>query len=137
MDFAELTDDTRNAGDGSGTGVTIEDVRRTLRADVICCGDKLGQSVGSVCGCDLLSDVLAFTRPGAILLTGLTNAQVVRTAEILDLKAIVFVRDKRPDQATVTMAEEYGLPLLCSPYPLFESCGLLFTTGLRGCIDVG
>lgn len=81
----------------------------------------------------MMSDVLAFTRPGSVLLTGLTNPQVVRTAEMLDLKGIVFVRDKRPDEKTVEMARSLNLVLILTPYPLYESCGRLYAAGLGGC----
>jgi hypothetical protein len=70
-----------------------------------------------------------------VLLTGLTNQQVVRTAEMLDLKAVIIVRDKRPDEATVALAEASGLPILITPYPLYESCGLLYAMGLMGCMS--
>jgi hypothetical protein len=68
-----------------------------------------------------------------ILLTGLTNQQVVRTAEMLDLTAVVIVRNKRPDEATIELASAKGLPILLSPYPLYESCGKLYAMGLLGC----
>lgn len=84
---------------------------------------------------DLMSDVLAFTKPGSVLLTGLCSPQVVRTAEMLDLKAIVFVRNKKPDESAIALAEEMGLPLFTSPYPLYEACGLLFEAGLPGSLD--
>jgi hypothetical protein len=80
-----------------------------------------------------MSDVLAFTRPGSVLLTGLTNSQVIRTAEMLDLKAVVFVRSKKPDERTIKMAESLQIVLILSPYPLYESCGILYNAGLSGC----
>ncbi len=132
MGPGRLTDEVSEAD----FGVKIEDIRTMLKADVLCCEDRLGDEVNNACGCDLMSDVLAFTKPGALLLTGLTNSQVVRTAEILDLKGIVFVRNKRPDEATIEMARDSGIPLLSSPYPLYESCGLLYAKGLRGCMHV-
>ena len=80
-----------------GAGLlTLKEINQLLAGRVICGDDRLQESVSSACGCDLMSDVLAFTKPGSILLTGLTNAQVIRTAEMLDLKAVVFVRDKTP-----------------------------------------
>ena len=130
--FSNQPLESRKRADGV---FTIEDVKEVLRAEVLCCEELLGEQVSSACGCDLMSDVLAFTKPGSLLLTGLTNPQVVRTAEILDLKAVVFVRDKRPDANTIAMAERSGIPLLCSSYPLYESCGLLYSMGLRGCMD--
>ncbi len=116
--------------------LTITEVRDALKAEVLCSEDKLNEEIHNCCGCDLMSDVLAFTKPGALLLTGLTNSQVVRTAEILDLKGIIFVRNKRPDETTIAMARESGIPLLSSPYPLYESCGLLYAKGLKGCMRI-
>lgn len=136
MDFASLADDGC-CNETSKSSITLGDVRDILSADVICGEERLDSRVCRVCGCDLMSDVLAFSRPGSLLLTGLTNCQVVRTAEILDLTCIVFVRDKKPDAAAIEMAKESGIPLLSSQYPLFESCGLLFAKGLRGCMDIG
>lgn len=114
-------------------GLTLQRVCELLDGEIICRGELAGQSVASACGCDLMSDALAFTRPGSVLLTGLTNAQVIRTAEMLDLKAVVFVRRKRPDERTVKMAESLQLVLILSPHPLYESCGRLYTAGLSGC----
>ncbi|MEN6357121.1 MAG: hypothetical protein ABFD83_08570 [Armatimonadota bacterium] len=104
-----------------------------LDGTIICGMDRAQETVSSACGCDLMSDVLAFTRSGSVLLTGLTNPQVIRTAEMLDLKGIVFVRDKRPDEHTVRMAQSLGLVLILSPHPLYESCGKLYKAGLEGC----
>ncbi len=93
----------------------------------------LDQEVQMGCGADLMSDVLAFSREGAILMTGLTNPQVVRTAELAGITAIVFVRGKLPPPETVTLAEEKGIPLLASKYTMFETCGRLYQAGLPGC----
>jgi hypothetical protein len=133
MEFSNLTDNITGGQDEGSFCMTIEAIGNALRAEVLCCSERLFEIVQTASGCDLMSDVLAFTKPGSLLLTGLTNSQVVRTAEILDLKGIVFVRDKRPDASTVEMARSCGIPLLSSPYPLYESCGLLYAQGLRGC----
>jgi len=137
MQHTERGSETANGMKRVNDSLTVEEVRQILRAEVLCCEDRLAEEVYSACGCDLMSDVLAFTKPGSLLLTGLTNPQVVRTAEILDLKAVVFVRDKKPDASTIALAEKSGIPLLCSSYPLYESCGLLYAKGLRGCMDNG
>lgn len=84
------------------------------------------------CGADLMSDVLAFIKPASILLTGLSTAQVVRTAVVADIRAIVYVRNKRPDQKAVDLAREGKIPLLCTPLLMFEACGRLYARGLRG-----
>lgn len=115
--------------------ITLADICKVLGADVVYGDERLNEEVETACGCDLMSDVLAFTKAGSVLLTGLTNQQVVRTAEMLDLKAIIFVRNKQPDQETLLLAKSKDIPLLTSPYPLFESCGKLYSIGLKGCTD--
>jgi len=111
----------------------LEDVRKVLDAELAwsanCpgCGDR---EVRSCHASDLLSDVLTFRGPGSLLLTGLTNAQVIRTAEISDFVAICFVRGKKPQPETVQLAEEKGIPLFVTPLSMFEACGRLFAKGL-------
>lgn len=85
------------------------------------------------CGSDLMSDILAFSRQGAIMMTGQTNPQAVRTAELAGIAAIVFVRGKLPPPETVALASEKGIPLLASKYTMFETCGRLYQAGLMGC----
>ena len=82
------------------------------------------------CGADLMSDVLASVQPDAVLLTGLCNPQVVRTAQMADVRAIIFVRGKQPDKDTIRLAEQEQLPLISSPFGMFELCGRLFRAGL-------
>jgi hypothetical protein len=82
------------------------------------------------CGADLMSDVLASIQPDAVLLTGLCNPQVVRTAQMADVAAIVFVRGKQPPPATIELGEQEGIPLIMSPYGMFELCGRLYQAGL-------
>lgn len=113
----------------------LEEVRDILEADVLVGDDLLDLQIKMACGSDLMSDVLSFVKPDSLLLTGLTNPQVVRTAEMADLAAICFVRGKRPDQQTIEMAEAKNLPLLTTPLPMFESCGRLWMHGLPGCSE--
>jgi len=115
----------------------LNNIVRILDAEVIT-GTKLLQvDIQMACGSDLMSDVLAFAKTGALLLTGLTNPQVVRTAEMADLRAICFVRGKRPGQDAIEMAESKNIPLLTTPLPMFESCGRLYRKGLPGCSEYG
>ena len=93
----------------------------------------LDQEIEMGCGADLMSDVLAFTHEGTLLMSGLTNPQVVRTAEMAGIKAIVFVRGKIPQPATIALAEEKGIPLLASKYTMFETCGRMYEAGLPSC----
>ena len=93
----------------------------------------LDQEIKMGCGSDLMSDVLAFTHEGTLLMSGLTNPQVVRAAEMAGIKAIVFVRGKIPPPETVALAEEKGIPLLASKYTMFETCGRIYQAGLPSC----
>ena len=113
----------------------LKDVKRILAAEVIVGKDLLSEEVVMACGSDLMSDVLAFAKHEALLLTGLTNPQVVRTAEMADLRAICFVRGKKPGQETIEIAESKDIPLLTTPLPMFESCGRLHREGLPGCSE--
>ena len=96
----------------------------------------LGSSYGdnkevfAACGSDLMSDVLAFVKDQALLLTGLVNSQVVRTAEMMDMKAIVFVRGKMPGDDIISLADEAGIAILSTELPLYISCGKLYSEGL-------
>jgi len=112
--------------------VRLRDVMRILDATVLTGEDKLDQEIEAACGCDLISDLLAFTRARMLVLTGLVTPQIIRAAEMMDLSAIVFVRGKKPTAEIVSMAKEAGIPVLCTSYPLYESAGLLFEAGLRG-----
>ncbi len=94
---------------------------------------NLDLEISCAAGADLMSDVLAFAKPSALLLTGLTNPQVVRTAEVAEIAAIVFVRGKMPPPETVALAEEKGIPLIAAPYTMFELCGRLYEAGMSSC----
>jgi predicted transcriptional regulator len=115
--------------------MTLDDIRKILEARVIVGNDLMSQDVIMACGSDLMSDVLSFVKSGSLLLTGLTNPQVVRTAEMADLAAICFVRGKKPDEDTIKIAEAKNIPLLTTPLPMFESCGRLWREGLPGCSE--
>ncbi len=113
--------------------LTLEEVLAAIDGKVISKNVDLGMVVDKGCGADLMSDVLAFTHTGTLLMTGLTNPQVVRTAEIAGIKAIVFVRGKYPPPETIALAEEKGIPLLVSRYTMYETCGRLYNRGLASC----
>lgn len=81
-------------------------------------------------GSDLMSDVLAFVQEQGMLLTGLKNSQVVRTAEMMDMQAVVFVRGKEPDEEMISVAEERGIVLLSTEMTMFCACGILFENGM-------
>ena len=111
----------------------LKEVTRILNAKKawnIACADCADREVESCYASDLISDLLTFTGRKPLLLTGLTNTQVIRAAEILDLVAICFVRNKMPDANTVKLAQEKDIPLFISPLLMYESCGLLYAEGL-------
>nr|WP_321500430.1 DRTGG domain-containing protein [uncultured Dethiosulfovibrio sp.] len=89
--------------------------------------------IEQVYGADLMSDVLAFAQPGSLLLTGLTNIQIVRTAQMMDLPAVVFVRGKYPQKEAVDLAISLDMPVMVCHKSMFEACGILFREGLLPC----
>jgi predicted transcriptional regulator len=111
----------------------LSDVLSSIEGKIISKDVDLNMDIQMGCGADLMSDVLSFTHEGTLLLTGLTNPQVVRTAEVAGINAIVFVRGKVPPEETVALAEERGIPLLASKYTMFETCGRLYKAGLPSC----
>ena len=110
----------------------IIDIQMLLDAEVLCGSESLEKEIHSACGSDMMSDVLAYVKDQAVLLTGLVNAQVIRTAEMMDMKCIVFVRSKRPSQDMIDLAEESGIAVLTSPKRMYDACGILYANGLRG-----
>lgn len=110
----------------------ISKMQELLEARVLCCEENIERHVYSACGCDLMSDVLAFVKDQAVLLTGLVNPQVIRTAEMMDMICVVFVRSKVPTQEMIELARESGIVLMVSDKRLYEACGLLYTNGLVG-----
>lgn len=110
----------------------LKEVCEILEAEVLCGADKLDTEVLSACGSDFMSDVLAYVKNQAVLLTGLVNPQVVRTADMMDMKCIVFVRGKRPDANMLALAEDRGLVIMATAMPMYPSCGKLYANGLQG-----
>lgn len=112
----------------------LSEVKDILDAEVIVGEECLDLEVKTAFGADLMSDVLAYAKAGSMLLTGLTNTQVVRTANVLDIAAIILVRGKKPSQETVSLAQELKIPILTTKYILFETAGRLYLKGIVGCL---
>ena len=110
----------------------ISKIQELLDAKVLCCEENLGKHVYSAFGCDLMSDVLACVTDQVVLLTGLVNPQVIRTALMMDMTCIVFVRSKTPNDEMIRLAEENGIVLLSTDKTLYIACGELYTNGLVG-----
>jgi hypothetical protein len=103
-----------------------------LECEIICGVDLLDAEVTVCFAADLMSDVLAFSRSNAILLTGLTGVQSIHAADVADLRAIVFVHDKRPGQPSLELATNKGIPLLTTKLNMFDACGILHANGVKG-----
>lgn len=112
--------------------MTVGDICEVLNAKVICGEENMRREVHAACGSDMMSDVLAFVKDQSVLLTGLCNPQVIRTAEMMDIICIVFVRGKYPDTTMIEMAKECELALVSTEHRMFSACGLLYENGLRG-----
>ena len=110
----------------------ISEIMELLKADVVCGEEMLDKEVYSACGSDMMSDVLAYVKDQAVLLTGLVNPQVVRTAEMMDMICIVFVRSKSPTEEMISLAKESGIVLLKTRKRMYEACGKLYACGLCG-----
>ncbi len=110
----------------------ISTIKDLLEADIICCEQGTDLHVYSACGSDMMSDVLAYVKDQAVLLTGLVNSQVIRTAEMMDMNCIVFVRSKMPTAEMIELAKESNIVLLATPKRMYEACGILYSNGLVG-----
>ena len=110
----------------------ISTIKELLEAEIVCGEDGLDKDVSSACGSDMMSDVLAYVKNQAVLLTGLVNSQVVRTAEMMDMICIVFVRSKQPTPEMIELAKESGIVIMKTPLRMYEACGKLYSNGLLG-----
>ena len=111
----------------------LSEIKNILGAEFL--GDDaslLEKDIATAFGSDLMSDVLAFVDEQAMLLTGLINSQVIRTAEMMDIVAVCFVRGMAPAEDVIELAKEKGITILSTEYPLYISCGKLYSEGLRG-----
>ena len=110
--------------------MTIEQVAQILDAEFICCEENKHKEVHSACGSDMMSDVLAYVKDQSVLITGLCNPQVVRTAEMMDMVCIVFVRSKAPSDEMIALAKENGIVMMSTYKTLYNACGILYSNGL-------
>jgi predicted transcriptional regulator len=113
--------------------MTLSDIVALLEGEVLYPEADLDREVPCAFASDMISDILMCTKEPTLLLTGLTNNQVIRLSDMIDLTGIVFVRGKKPLQDVIEMAEERGLPIITTKFTLYRSSGLLFRAGLRSC----
>ncbi|MEN6409095.1 MAG: DRTGG domain-containing protein [Anaerolineaceae bacterium] len=110
--------------------MNIPELIKIINGKLLTEAADLSREIKGGCGADLMSDVLASIQPHAVLLTGLCNPQVIRTSQMADVSAIVFVRGKTPPPETVDLANEERIPIITTPYGMFELCGRLYEAGL-------
>jgi len=110
----------------------LSEIQQILEAEVLVAAGNMDQEIEMAFSADLISDILVMCREHTLLLTGMAHMQVIKTAEICDLAAVVFVRGKRPGQEVIDLAEKKGIPVLLSRLTMYESSGLLFSAGLPG-----
>jgi predicted transcriptional regulator len=111
----------------------LKDITEILNAEVVVAPADTNIQIQCACSADLMSDVLFYCTPNSILITGLTQRHVVRTAEIIGIKGIVFIQNKKPDKETIALAEEKKIPLFITPFCMYGASGKLYEAGLRGC----
>lgn len=121
---------------GVDARMTLGEVKTILNARLLCGEEMLDHEVHTACGSDLMSDVLAFVKDQAVLLTGLMNQQVIRTAEMMDIICIIFVRGKEPAPEVVELAKEKDIAVMTTTHRMFTACGLLFKAGLDGGVHI-
>lgn len=112
----------------------LREVKKILNAELLSGDCYLDNDVEAAFSCDLMSDVLAYVNKKTLLLTGLTNAQVIRTAEMLDLSSIVFVRNKIPGPDIIQLAQENNMVIMTTEHTLYIASGMLYNSGLKGII---
>ncbi|MDR0910163.1 MAG: hypothetical protein LBM77_10410 [Spirochaetaceae bacterium] len=111
--------------------MTVAEAIKVVDGAFFCGEDKGSTEVASACGADLMSDVMAFVKDRVLLLTGLVNPQVIRTAELLDIHAIIFVRGKVPSKDMIELAEDSDIILGGTKLPMFLACGKIYEAGLQ------
>ena len=110
----------------------ISEIKELLSAEVLAGEDTLDYEVASACCSDMMSDVLAYVKDQSVLLSGLVNPQVIRTAVMMDMVCIVFVRSKAPSDEMLALARESGIVVMITDKTMYTSCGLLYSNGLVG-----
>jgi len=111
--------------------MTLTDVVEIVQGTVLCGEEYLDREVKLGFASDLMSDVLTLLADDILLITGLSNNQAIRTAEMSDISQILFVRNKKPTKTMIDLAREQNITIIVTPYSLFKSSGLLYQKGLQ------
>lgn len=115
-----------------GIIMIIKEIQKILDAELLVGEELLDTEVHTACGSDMMSDVLAFVKDQAVLITGLLNQQAIRTAAMMDMVCVVFVRGKQPGSDIIEVAKENGIAVMSTNHRMFTTCGMLYNAGLNG-----
>jgi predicted transcriptional regulator len=110
----------------------LSEIKEILKATVVVGDDQLDKTIVAGGGSDLVDDILSSLAEGSVLLTGITTEQVIQTAKVAGIVAVVFVRGKKPNENVIELARSHDLPVLLTSYSMFEASGRLYMSGLRG-----
>ena len=110
----------------------IKEIQMILDAELLVGEELLETEVNTACGSDMMSDVLAYVKDQAVLITGLLNQQAIRTAAMMDMVCVVFVRGKQPGEDILAVARENGIAVMTTKHRMFSACGMLYSAGLNG-----
>ena len=113
----------------------FQDIISILKAEIILDEGWLRGPIQHVYGSDLMSDILSFSKPNSLLITGLINPQTIRTAEMVEIASICFVHGKYPHKQTIELARQNEIPLIVTALSMFDACGKLYATGMLNCKD--
>lgn len=114
--------------------MTLLEIKDILNAEVLCGGHLLERKVETAFACDLISEMLALANSNTLIITSLINPHVIHTAEIMDAVGVIFVGGKRLSEDIIKNLDHGNIPVLSTPFLIFNTCGLLFSKGIEGCI---
>jgi len=111
----------------------LNEIKDILKCDILTENQDVSHvEVNTVMASDGMSEILAFSHPGSLMITGLTNIQSVRTADVADAKAIIYIRGKLPNEKTIALAWQKGIHVMATKLGMFDVCGILREHGMKG-----
>ena len=110
----------------------LSEIKELLQCEVLAGEDDLGIDIQQVVASDGMSEILAFAKSHDLMITGLTNIQSIRTADVAGVSAVIYCRGKRPEKRVIEFARQKKIPVLITQMVMFDVCGLLFNKGLKG-----
>ncbi|HOF57057.1 MAG TPA: DRTGG domain-containing protein [Syntrophorhabdaceae bacterium] len=114
--------------------MTLSEIKNILDAEVLCGEHLLGRKVKTAFACDLISEMLALANSNTLIITSLVNPHVIHTAEIMDAVGVIFVGGKKLTEDTIKKLDHGNIPVLSTPFVMFNACGMLFSNGIMGCM---